>query len=89
MFESEQWIESKYGQTTSGPAYEAKKIVLSLDGDEIPTMEFIYETMERAKLAIKQNFKSYIDYWKIIDAHWNFQLHHDLHAAGYFLNHQY
>ncbi|KAG8634277.1 hypothetical protein MANES_17G022250v8 [Manihot esculenta] len=110
MFESEQWVGSKYGQAISGPAYEAKKIVLSLDregrnfwekaeqimkiqepllkvlrlvdGDEKPTMGFIYEAMERAKLVIKQNSRSYIDYWKIIDTRWNFQLHHDLHAAG-------
>ncbi|KAG8635684.1 hypothetical protein MANES_16G054458v8 [Manihot esculenta] len=117
MFESEQWIMSKYGQATSGPAHEAKKIVLGLgnegrnfweraqqimkvqepllkvlrlvDGDDKPTMGFIYEAMERAKLAIQKNCRSYLEYWRIIDHRWNFQLHHDLHAAGYFLNPQY
>ncbi|XP_043813655.1 uncharacterized protein LOC122723833 isoform X2 [Manihot esculenta] len=117
MFESEQWMMSKYGQTTSGPAHEAKKIVLGLgsegrnfweraqqimkvqepllkvlrlvDGDDKPTMGFIYEAMERAKFAIQKNSRSYLEYWRIIDHRWNFQLHHDLHAAGYFLNPQY
>ncbi|XP_028114415.1 uncharacterized protein LOC114312383 [Camellia sinensis] len=49
-------------------------------------MGFIYEAMDRAKLAIKQNCHYYVDYWKIIDNRWAFQLHTDLHAAGYFLN---
>ncbi|XP_021599084.2 uncharacterized protein LOC110605086 [Manihot esculenta] len=52
-------------------------------------MGFIYEAMERAKLAIQKNCRSYLEYWRIIDHRWNFQLHHDLHAAGYFLNPQY
>ncbi|KAG8661952.1 hypothetical protein MANES_01G049815v8, partial [Manihot esculenta] len=89
IFESEQWMTSKYGQATSGPAHEAKKIVLGLDGDDKPTMGFIYEAIKRAKSAIQKNSKSYLKYWRIIDHRWNFQLHHDLHAVGYFLNPQY
>ncbi|KAG8661099.1 hypothetical protein MANES_02G210140v8 [Manihot esculenta] len=62
---------------------------MMIKGDDKPTMGFIYEAMERAKLAIQKNSRSYLEYWRIIDHRWNFQLHHDLHAAGYFLNPQY
>ena len=105
MFTSNPWKQSKYGKAKSGPAYEAKKIILGkefwqkaadilkvqeplvkvlrlVDGDEKPTMGFIYEAMDRAKLAIERDCRFYKDYWKIIDNRWNFQLHHDLHAAG-------
>ena len=53
-----------------------------VDGDEKPTMGFIYEAMDRAKLAIKKDSRYWVDYWKIIDRWWSVQLHHDLHAAG-------
>ncbi|KAL2906728.1 hypothetical protein RDABS01_005438, partial [Bienertia sinuspersici] len=43
---------------------------------------FIYEAMERCKLAIKRDCPYYKTYWKMIDKRWNFQLHTDLHAAG-------
>lgn len=58
------------------------KVLRLVDGDDKPTMGFIYEAMERAKLAIQKNCRSYLEYWRIIDHRWNFQLHHDLHAAG-------
>lgn len=29
---------------------------------------------------MKQNFRNYIDYWKIIDSRWNFQSYYDLHV---------
>ncbi|KAK9689613.1 hypothetical protein RND81_09G071200 [Saponaria officinalis] len=57
------------------------KVLKLVDGDTQPTMGFIYEAMERCKLAIKQNCESYRQYWAMIDKRWNFQLHHDLHAA--------
>ncbi|XP_028104875.1 uncharacterized protein LOC114303896 [Camellia sinensis] len=52
-------------------------------------MGFIYKAIDRAKLAIKRDCRYYTDYWKIIDTRWSFQLHQDLHAAGYFLNPQF
>ncbi|RWR73192.1 hypothetical protein CKAN_00144800 [Cinnamomum micranthum f. kanehirae] len=52
-------------------------------------MGFLYEAVVRAKLAIQANCKYYKAYWKIIDNRWEKQLHHDLHAAGYFFNPQY
>ncbi|KAL7175765.1 hypothetical protein ACSBR2_029371 [Camellia fascicularis] len=36
------------------------KVLRLVDGDEKPTMGFIYEAMDRAKLAIKQNCRYYV-----------------------------
>ena len=52
-----------------------------VDGDDKPTMGFIYEAMERAKLAIDKTLRYTKRYEAIIDKRWNF-LHSDLHAAG-------
>ncbi|CAL5329176.1 unnamed protein product [Camellia sinensis] len=58
------------------------RVLRLVDGDEKPTMGFIYEAIDRAKLAIKRDCRYYTEYWKIIDTRWSFQLHQDLHAAG-------
>ena len=58
------------------------KVLRLADGDDKPTMGFLYEAVARAKLAIQANCKYYKAYWKIIDKRWENQLHHDLHAAG-------
>ncbi|XXG59377.1 hypothetical protein AAC387_Pa04g1475 [Persea americana] len=52
-------------------------------------MGFLYEAVARAKLAVQANCKYYKAYWKIIDKRWENQLHHNLHATGYFFNPQY
>ncbi|RWR73274.1 hypothetical protein CKAN_00153900 [Cinnamomum micranthum f. kanehirae] len=57
------------------------KVLRLADGDDKPTMGFLYEAVVRAKLAIQANCKYYKAYWKIIDNRWEKQLHHDLHAA--------
>ncbi|CAL5350209.1 unnamed protein product [Camellia sinensis] len=57
------------------------RVLRLVDGDEKPTMGFIYEAIDRAKLAIKRDCRYYTDYWKIFDTRWSFQLHQDLHAA--------
>ncbi|KAI8547698.1 hypothetical protein RHMOL_Rhmol07G0216500 [Rhododendron molle] len=62
------------------------KVLRLVDGDRKPTMGFIYEAMDRAKMAIQNNCRYYTEYWRIIDRRWAIQLHTDLHAAGYFLN---
>ena len=53
-------------------------------------MGFIYEAMDRAKEAIQRAFnnneRKYKDIFAIIDKRWDCQLHHPLHAAGYYLN---
>ena len=58
------------------------KVSRLVDGDDKPTMGFIYEAMDRAKQAIMENVKYHDKYIKIIDARWNDQLHHPLHATG-------
>ncbi|MGV7989185.1 hypothetical protein PJP10_32960, partial [Mycobacterium kansasii] len=42
-----------------------------------------------AKLAIQRDCRSWETYWKIINKRWTKQLHHNLHAAGYYLNPRY
>ncbi|XP_059657458.1 uncharacterized protein LOC132303997 isoform X1 [Cornus florida] len=65
------------------------KILRIIDGD-MPAMGYIYEGMERAKIAIKSYYKGieekYVPIWDIIDRRWNMQLHSPLHAAAAFLN---
>lgn len=58
------------------------KVLRPVDGDLKPTMGYIYEAMDRAKMAIQKDCRYYAEYWKIIDHRWAFQLHTDLHAAG-------
>ncbi|KAF7146230.1 hypothetical protein RHSIM_Rhsim04G0084200 [Rhododendron simsii] len=62
------------------------KVLRLVDGDRKPTTRFIYEAMDRAKMAIQNDCRYYAEYWRIIDRRWAIQLHTDLHAAGYFLN---
>jgi hypothetical protein len=104
MFNSQEFKDSKWGKEKSGPAYDAKKIVLGkefwskandiikvfeplvrvlrlVDGDEKPTMGFIYEAIDRAKLAIRTNCRYSQKYQEIIDNRWIF-MHSDLHSAG-------
>ncbi|KAH1122170.1 hypothetical protein J1N35_005330, partial [Gossypium stocksii] len=61
------------------------KVLRLVDSDEKPTNGFIYEAVDRAKLAIQQDCRYFTEYEKIIDNKWNF-MHSDLHLAGYFLN---
>ncbi|KAK8545208.1 hypothetical protein V6N12_026048 [Hibiscus sabdariffa] len=65
------------------------KVLRMCDGDEKPTMGFIYEAMDRAKLAIQRDCRYYQKYWDIIDRRWSRQLHNDSHSAGYYLNPQF
>ncbi|XP_073038171.1 uncharacterized protein [Primulina eburnea] len=62
------------------------KVLKLVDQDKKPTMSIIYEAMDRAKLAIKENTKDRQSYWDVIDNRWYNQLHQHLHAAAYFLN---
>ncbi|EOA34846.1 hypothetical protein CARUB_v10022425mg, partial [Capsella rubella] len=66
------------------------KVLWLVDGEKKPAMGYIYEAMDRAKEAIAMTFngrdEQYKDAFAIIDKRWNCQLHHPLHAAGYFLN---
>ncbi|XP_042424116.1 uncharacterized protein LOC122011797 [Zingiber officinale] len=70
----------------ASPLIKALRLV---DSEEL-AMGFIYKAMEAAKEKIKVNFGGekilYEPVWKIINERWKNQLHHPLHAAGYFLN---
>ncbi|KAJ0968509.1 hypothetical protein J5N97_025426 [Dioscorea zingiberensis] len=65
------------------------KLLRVVDGD-MPAMGYVYEGVERAKLAIKMFYKGceekYLPVWEIIERRWNMQLHSHLHAAASFLN---
>ncbi|XP_020265549.1 uncharacterized protein LOC109841094 [Asparagus officinalis] len=71
----------------TGPLVRVLKLV---DNERKPTMEFIYEAMDRAKEAIAKAFgddaSKYSEVFEMIDKRWNVQLHHPLHAAGFYLN---
>ena len=58
------------------------KVLRLVDGNNKPTMGFIYKAMDRAKQAIMENVRYHEAYINIIDARWNDQLHHPLHAVS-------
>ncbi|GAU51453.1 hypothetical protein TSUD_413500 [Trifolium subterraneum] len=66
------------------------KLLRIVDGDEVPSMGYVYEGMRRAKNAIKEMFKkkkaAYEPYTNIIKARWDKHLKRNLHAASYFFN---
>ncbi|GKD70161.1 argonaute 5-like protein [Tanacetum coccineum] len=56
-------------------------------------MCYIYQAMKKAKEAISSSFNDdenkYRDVFAIINKRWECQLHHPLHATGYYLNPQF
>jgi hypothetical protein len=66
------------------------KLLKIVDGDERPSMGYVYDGMQRAKNAIKAMFRnrksSYKPYTDIIKARWDKHLKRELHAAAYFFN---
>lgn len=81
------WNNVTYILIAMGPLVKTLRLV---DGEQKPSMGYIYEAMDRAKEAIaegfKQNQSKYMPLYKIIDERWDSQLHRPLHAAGHFLN---
>lgn len=66
-------------------------VVRMVDVEEKPSMGSVYEAMDVAKEQIRKILEgspmSVVQrVWKMIDERWNEQLHHPLHAAGFFLN---
>ncbi|KAL5748549.1 hypothetical protein ACOSQ2_025846 [Xanthoceras sorbifolium] len=80
------WKSAHEAVSVSEPLVRILRIV---DGD-MPAMGYIYEGIERAKVAIQAYYKGveekYLPLWEIIDRRWNMQLHSPLHAAAAFLN---
>ncbi|KAL7259866.1 hypothetical protein ACSBR1_005685 [Camellia fascicularis] len=94
MFNSDEWKNTRWGKPTTGQPYKKTpelckvheplvRVLRLVDGDEKPTMGFIYEAIDRAKLAIKRLLLLHLD------TRWSFQLHQDLPTARYFLNPQF
>ncbi|XP_040873455.1 uncharacterized protein [Glycine max] len=82
------WNDVDYALKAMGPLVRVLRLV---DNEKKkPAMGFIYEAMDRAKEAIQRAFNNnegkYKDILAIIDKRWDCQLHHPLHAAGYYLN---
>ncbi|KAH1220913.1 hypothetical protein GmHk_12G034441 [Glycine max] len=81
------WNDVVYALKAIGPLVSVLRLV---DNEKKPAMGFIYEAMDRAKEAIQRAFNNnegkYKDIFAIIDKRWDCQLHHPLHAAGYYLN---
>ncbi|GKU98298.1 hypothetical protein SLEP1_g11318 [Rubroshorea leprosula] len=66
------------------------RVLRLVDNEEKPSMGYLYEAIDKAKVTIKKNFNNrlsqYMPYIKVIDARWDKQLYSPLHSAGCFLN---
>ncbi|XP_072054868.1 uncharacterized protein [Arachis hypogaea] len=66
------------------------KLLRLVDGDDKPSLGYVYEGMQRAEDAIKEMFRqnktAYQPYTDIINSRWDKHLKKHLHAAAYFLN---
>ncbi|XP_072076729.1 uncharacterized protein [Arachis hypogaea] len=71
-------------------ASRASKLLRHVDADEKPSLVYMYEGMQRAKITIKTMFRNrkatYTPYTSILKMRWDKHLKRDLHAAAYFLN---
>ncbi|KAC9378529.1 hypothetical protein E3N88_45928 [Mikania micrantha] len=81
------WNNVLFTLKVMGPLVRVLRLV---DNEKRPAMGYVYEAMERAKIAIGvalgKDSTDYLMVSTIIDKRWNCQLHHPLHAAGYYLN---
>ena len=81
------WLQCQQIVKISEPLVRVLRLV---DGDEKPSMGYLYEAMDKAKENIKARLKNkisaYIPFTSVIDARWDKQLHSPLHAAGCYLN---
>ena len=73
------WKKAKEVKIIMEPLMKVLKLA---DQDKKPTLSIIYETMDKAKLAIKASVKHWERYWEVIDKRWENQLHRHLHAIG-------
>ncbi|XLS60768.1 hypothetical protein HN51_014996, partial [Arachis hypogaea] len=66
------------------------KLLRLVDADEKPSLRYVYEGIQRAKIAIKTMFRNrkaaYTPYTNILKMWWDKHLKRDLHATAYFLN---
>ncbi|XP_075669714.1 uncharacterized protein LOC142639412 [Castanea sativa] len=85
--DKEFWLQCQQIVKISEPLVRVLHLV---DGDEKPSIGYLYEAMDKAKENIKARLKNkistYIPFTSVIDARWDKQLHSPLHAAGCYLN---
>lgn len=90
VMDSSFWRKVQYVKRSVDPILE---VLHKIDSDESLSMPFIYNDMNRAKLAIKINHsddaRKYESFWSVIDNHWDSLFHHPLYLAAYFLNPSY
>lgn len=84
------WEDIVYTLKAMGPLVKVLRLV---DNEKKPAMGYIYHAMLEAKELITKNFNNneskYKEIIDIVDRRWSIQLHHPLHAAGYYLNPKY
>ncbi|XP_057444664.1 uncharacterized protein LOC130736909 [Lotus japonicus] len=80
----------RYSEVVSNIAAPIIRLLRIVDGDEKPSMGYVYDGMQRAKNTIKRMFRDkselYKPYTDIISARWDKHLKRTLHAAAYLLN---
>ena len=85
--DKEFWLQCQQIVKISEPLVRVLRLI---DGDEKPSMGYLYEVMDKAKENIKARLKNkisaYIPFTSVIDARWDKQLHSPLHIAGCYLN---
>ncbi|XP_025703545.1 uncharacterized protein [Arachis hypogaea] len=86
-------LDSKFWQncvTTVKIVGPLIKLLRLVDADEKSSLRIVYESIQRAKNAIKTMFRNrkaaYTPYTSILKMRWDKHLKRDLHAAAYFLN---
>ncbi|KAK3026709.1 hypothetical protein RJ639_041322 [Escallonia herrerae] len=81
------WLQCQHVVKLSEPLVRVLRLT---DGDEKPSMGYLYEAIDKAKETIKSNLKNrlslYMPVLRVIDARWDKQLSSPLHSAGCFLN---
>ncbi|XP_050890988.1 uncharacterized protein LOC127096466 [Lathyrus oleraceus] len=81
------WEDIVYTLKAMGTLVKVRRLV---DHEKKSTMSNIYHAMLEANELITKNFNNnenkYKDIIDIVDSRWSIQLHHPLHAAGYYLN---
>ena len=66
------WKKAKKVQIIMEPLVKVLKLV---NQNKNPTLSIIYETMDRAKLAIKASVKLWERYWEVLDERWANKFH--------------
>ena len=84
--DKEFWLQCQQIVKISEPLV---RVLCLVDGEEKPSMGYLYETMDKVKdikARLKNKIPSYIPFTSVIDARWDKQLHSPLHVAGCYLN---